>query len=433
MRAAGLMRLGLGAVYLLVLTWALGQLAAGGPPPPARNYDEAGVTPASPLPGSPPTATAAPDTPLAHAVATVSATPPPASALFEQVAHFLLTDVARRRADRARADPGYWHRVDPALNEGRVNVLLFGYGETHEPPLTERAFIGSYTLVSYDRASGAVDLVSLTHDIRAPELERVLQPKQATPVGPIKIDQAYTLGGFELMRQTLEDATGLSVDAAVAFDDAAIAGLVDQVLGGLDVDIPVAFTANAFYLQGVKYPGTTFAAGRQHLNGLQVIQFIKTVPVETTYDKRLEHNARKHLVLSSLMDALRPAGNPTQVPRAALFLNGALADGTVAFDFDARAMLTGSFGELFAGGDHAAQPHVEHALYVCDPASGDGSVEWVRANMVFNTITRRDVEEHRYGDLAMEVPYHGDPYAPDLVAQYWSEVRALVRDRLTRR
>jgi hypothetical protein len=448
MHAAGLIRLGLGAVYLLLLTWALGRpdllprpvgpnvavadspaaVAAPDVTPPPPTPDAAGTPAPALVIATDPTAS----TSASVEVATVEPTAAAAmSPLFERVAHFLLTDVAHRRADRARADPSYWHRVDATLNEGRVTVLLFGYGETHEPPLTERAFIGSYTLVSYDKTTGAVDLVSLTHDIRAPEIERLLQPRQQTPVGPIKIDQAYSMGGFELMRQTLEDATGLSVDAAVAFDDAAIAGLVDQVLGGLDVDVPAAFTTNPFYLGGKKHPQGSFPAGRQHLSGMQVIQFIKTVPVEATYDKRLEHNARKHLVLSALMDALKPTGDPTQVARSVLFLNSALGDGTVAFDFDARAMLGDTFGNLLGGSDeHAAQPHVARTIYVVDPASGDGSVEWVRANAVINSITRRDVEEHRYGDLAMEVPYHGNPYAPDLVTQYWSEVRTLTRDRL---
>jgi hypothetical protein len=434
MHAAGLIRLGVGAVYLLLLSWALGRPDLL--PRPVGADVAAADSPAA-LPAPAPTTSAptpsegVPIQPLE--VATVEPTAAAAaSPLFERVAHYLITDAAHRRTERARADPWYWHRVDASLNDGRITVLLFGYGETHEPPLTERAFIGSYTLVSYDKATGAVDLVSLTHDIRAPEIERVLQPRQSTPVGPIKIDQAYAMGGFDLMRQTLEDATGLSVDAAVAFDDVAIAGLVDQVLGGLDVDVPAAFTTNPFYMGGKKYPQGSFPAGRQHLSGMQVIQFIKTVPVEATYDKRLEHNARKHLVLSALMDALKPSGDPTQVARSVLFLNSTVNDGTVAFDFDARAMLGDTFGNLLGGGDdHAARPHVARTIYVVDPASGDGSVEWVRANAVINSITRRDVDEHRYGDLAMEVPYHGNPYAPDLITQYWFEVRQLTHDRLT--
>jgi hypothetical protein len=67
---------------------------------------------------------------------------------------------------------------------------------------------------------------------------------------------------------------------------------------------------------------------------------------------------------------------------------------------------------------------------VVDPASGDGSVQWVKANAVTNPATRRDLDEGRYGETAMEVPYHGDANAPDLVAGYWTDVRALIASRL---
>jgi hypothetical protein len=73
---------------------------------------------------------------------------------------------------------------------------------------------------------------------------------------------------------------------------------------------------------------------------------------------------------------------------------------------------------------------VQRTLYVVDPASGDGGVQWVQANANDNPITQRDISEHRYGELAMEVPYHGDPYAPDLVANYWPDVRKLIAARL---
>src|SRR5262249_37976896 len=87
---------------------------------------------------------------------------------FERVLHPFLVDAKRRRQANATEDPSYWTRLDPKLNSTRLNFLLYGYGETHEPPLTERAFIGSLTIFSYDYATRKIDLVSLTHDIRAP-------------------------------------------------------------------------------------------------------------------------------------------------------------------------------------------------------------------------------------------------------------------------
>ena len=355
---------------------------------------------------------------------------------FERVLRPFLQEARRSRQAGAAEDPGYWKRLDPRLNSTRVNFLLFGYGETHEPPLTERAFIGSFTIFSYDYATRQIDLVSLTHDIRAPEAERFLQAQQEARVGPIKIDRTYAMGGFDLMRRTLENATGLAIDFQLAFRESAIAGATDSVFQGLDVDVPLAFRVNGFYLDGDKYPGGEFQQGRQRLNGTQVIQFIKTVPVEEHYDAALEHNARKHLVFRSLMDALKDhSGDVAFVGRAALFFSGQVAQESIAYDFNLRTLIVDNLRAMMAdiGRPDARDrdmPSVNRTIYVVDPASGDGGVQWVQANAHDNPITARDIAEHRYNELAIEVPYHGDPYAEDLAANYWPDVRKLIASRL---
>jgi hypothetical protein len=363
--------------------------------------------------------------------------PPVVASRFERLVKPFLDEARRRRQAQAAADPTYWTRVDPKLNETRLNFLLFGYGETHEPPLTERAFIGSLTLFSYDYRSHTVDLVSLTHDIRAPEIERYLRTKTGQEtVGPIKLDRAYDMGGFPLMGRTLEDATGLAVDFQLAFDEDAIAGATDNVFGGLDVDVPLPFAVNAFYYQGKKYPAGSFAAGPQHLNGLQVIQFIKTVPVEEHYDPRLEHNARKHQVFRALMDSLqRQVGDVGFLARGALFFGGQVMSNTINYDFDLRALLLENLGQMIRDRDaqtgaDSSVPSIARTVYVVDPGSGDGGVQWVRANAKTNPVTRRDLELNHYGETAMEVPYSGDPYAENLVTGYWTDVRKLVAVRL---
>jgi hypothetical protein len=383
------------------------------------------------------------DVPRAAAVAASSTvTPVPTRTTsdeteFERVLHPFLVDAKRRRAAAAAEEPGYWTRLDPKLNSTRLNFLLYGYGETHEPPITERAYIGSLTIFSYDYATRQIDLVSLTHDIRAPEAERYLHKQNGQDqVGPIKIDRAYPVGGFDLMRRTIEDASGLAIDFQMAFKESAIAGATDSVFGGIDVDVPLAFKVNAFYLDGEKYPAGEFAQGRQHLNGVQVIQFIKTVPVEEHYDPSLEHNARKHLVFRSLMDAMREhVGDVTFLGRAALFFSGQVAHDSIAYDFDLRTLMVDNLRSMMTDFNRSEArdkdvPSVDRTLYVVDPASGDGGVQWVQANAVTNPITRKDIDEHRYGELAMEVPYNGDPYAPDLAHQYWGDVRKLISAKL---
>jgi hypothetical protein len=422
--------LGRGPVALLIgvgLLLALALVAAQAPPPEdslplapdvvvttvAENTDQA-ITPA----------------PTPTHVATTDASQ------FERVLHPLLLEAKRERYANAQNDPSYWRRLDPKLNSSRLNFLLFGYGETHEPPLTERAFIGSLTVFSYDYTTRQIDLVSLTHDIRAPEVERYLHGQGQPQVGPIKIDRAYGFGGFDLMRRTVEDATGLAVDFELAFKESAIQGATDSVFDGLDVDVPLDFQVNGFYLDGVKYPGGEFHHGPQRLKGMQVIQFIKTVPVEQHYDPRLEHNARKHQVFRAIMDTLKEhAGDVAFLGRAALFFSSQVAQDSIAYDFDLRTLIVDNLRNLMLdlGRPDAADanmPSVQRTMYVVDPASGDGGVQWVQANAHDNPITQRDIDQHVYPELAMEVPYHGDPYAEDLVTNYWADVRNLVASRL---
>ena len=402
------------------------------------NYSEDDLVALAPLPADTPE-------PIALAQATPEATVAPAptrvvtnDTQFERVLHPLLLDAKRHRQASAAQEPTYWKRIDPRLNATRLNFLLFGYGETHEPPLTERAFIGSLTIFSYDYATRQIDLVSLTHDIRAPEIERYLHSLGQPQVGPIKIDRAYSTGGFDLMRATLEDATGLAIDFQLAFKESAIAGATDSVFGGLDVDVPLAFKVNAYYLDGEKFPAGEFQKGRQRLNGTQVIQFIKTVPVEEHYDLSLEHNARKHLVFRSLMEAMREhSGDVGFLGRAALFFSGQVAQDSIAYDFNLRSLIVDNLRSLAAdiarpgtGTRDDSVPNVARTLYVVDPASGDGGVQWVQANAHTNGVTQRDIAQQRYTELAMEVPYSGNPYAEDLASQYWSDVRKLIATRL---
>ncbi len=362
--------------------------------------------------------------------------------LFDALLKPFAAEAQKRRDERARQDAGYYKRIDKPLNEGRVNFLLFGYGETHEPPATEIAIIGSYTLVSYDTRAGVVDMVSFTHDIRAPEIENVVY-KDGKGRRAIRMDQAYNAGGFKLMRQVLEDATGLSVDFQVAFKDVVIARLVDDVFAGVGINNPAEFKVHPFYLDGKKYPRATFAAGRLKLNGAQVIQFIKTVPVsEGYYGRTLEHNYRKHQILRALLDTLS-----TQSADRGFWLRGSgfvaaeSVKGAIAYDFDpitlAVSHVTSTVSEI---GRYVARgtrgglglPEIQRTIYVVDTAHGDGGVRWVSSDAHYgNPIAQQDIKTGVYNTLDYEVPINGNPYS-DLVTDYWQSVRTLVKDALMR-
>lgn len=360
--------------------------------------------------------------------------------LFDTLVVPFVNEARKRRAENAKADPAYLKRIDRELNEGRVNFLLFGYGETHEPPLTEKALIGSQTILSYDLRTRKIDVVSFTHDIRAPEIEREIA-KRGYQSPPVRIDQAYAVGGFKLMRQVMEDATGLAIDFQVTFRDAVMQGLVDNVFQGVEVNVPMTFDVHPFYLDGKKYDKGHFGQGRQKLNGRQVIQFIKTVPVaEGLYDKALEHNARKSLVFDALLASVSKTCTDRGFwLRGSAFVAGEMIGGSIVYDFDPLALIVNNIGNTTASlqrtmsSDCAGErrlPKINRSRYIVDAAHGDGGVQWVNANAAENPITKRDIENGVYPSLDLEIPITANPYG-DLPTEYWTSVRTLVKFSLT--
>jgi hypothetical protein len=360
------------------------------------------------------------------------------SQLFLRLLAPFADEAAKRRAERAASDPQYLQRIDQQLNRDRLNFLLYGYGETHEPPRTERAFIGSITIVSINLATRTIDLVSLTHDIRAPEVERYLQAQGQPTPNAVKIDRAYPVGGFDLMRETLENATGLAIDFQVAFRDTILIDLVDSVFDGVEVEVPMDFAVAPFYVDGIKFDAGSFSRGRQTLNGLQVVQFIKTVPGvpgHGAYPPILEHNARKHLVFRGLLESFEDQACSLGFWVSALqFLLRERKAGALDYDFDLRSLLVGNIKNAFTlqrlscEGDGFTAA-IGKTIYIVDPAHGQGGVQWVTSDP--NPVTRRDIQQGVYPGLAFAVPYNANPYSDDLVRHYWPSVRQRIKALLT--
>ena len=365
-----------------------------------------------------------------------SATPEPSDQeIFDQLIAPLVKDALARRQEKARTDPQYLKRINEVLNETRVNFLLFGYGETHEPPVTEKAIIGSHTILSYNLKTRQADIISLTHDTRAPEIERFLaKNKGQSKILPQRIDQAYMVGGFPLMGQTLEDATGLAMDFQIAFRDKAIADFVDTVTDGLVIDIPETFSVQPFYLDGVKYPEATFPKGLQKLTGRQVIQYIKTVPVsEAYYGKSLEHNKRKELIFLALTDWISQNLKTRDFwLKGSAFAGAQMVQGQIGYDFDAfRLLITNlrefaSASQRLSGAKKGVMPTINKTIYIVDPCCGEGGVRWVDPNSDDPFIKKDCVNEVYPPNFAIQVPLNANANG-DLVTEYWQSTRDLTR------
>jgi hypothetical protein len=397
------------------------------------------LTPAATAaPTSTPTSTPAPPTSTATVTPTSTATvaPTPTVTLVPDTFWTLLQpfidETRQKRQSRERSEPDYQKKIDKALNEGRINWLMFCYGETHEPPQTEKAIIGSHTIVSLDYLGKKIQLLSITHDTRAPEIERVLHPSKKGPA--MRMDRAFFVGGFELNRQVVENATGLVIDYQFVCRDSAIKRLVDEVLAGIEVEVKTGFAVQPFYLDGEKFPAGTFPTGWQRLNGTQVVQFIKTVPATVEYyGKDLEHNARKAVIFQGIMSETKKRVDSKEFwGKMSWFLAKEAVSGAITYENPLSL-----FGNGLEAGKKMVEsgkkineiPGIDKSLYVVDPSCGDGGVRW--ANDDPNPITQQDITQGVYLDRgkSTEVPVDANPYG-DLPTEYWSSVRKLVREFL---
>ncbi len=348
---------------------------------------------------------------------------------FQQLIKPFVDEAMKRRAERAANDPEYYNRVDKELNQDRVNILLYGYGEEWKggEDMDQPTF-GSHSIFSINLKSGKIDLVSPTHDTRAPEIEQFLK-KNGKEARPTRIDRAYDIGGYDLMRQVLEDATGLSVDYQIRAEDTLIKYLVDN-LGGINVDIPFNVNTKQFRDDGKMYPPHQFSKGSQKMDGITALQFIKawSDPV----DPAKERNIRKHLAMKAIFDQVKQKtkeGDRMFGINMFSLLATENLKGNIGFDFDEKQFIFPVLGNLGKLGK--LDLSIEKTIFVVDPAIGDGGVQWITANAAENPITQKDIENGVYGqDLAMEIPFNANPYSSNLVRDYWKSVRDLISSRL---
>ena len=307
-----------------------------------------------------------------------------------------------KRLEKEIKDTEYWHRVDKKLNHERVNILLFSYGELYEQPQSEIITIGSPTIISYNVSSRSIDLISLTHEMRSPEVERYLHEKGQFDGYAKRMDESYFAGGFELMRPVVESATGLSVDFQVAFQEIVTADAIDQLFGSIKVDVPLGFNTFPFHFRGKWYPMDNFSKGEEMMDGTRAIQFMKTIPYEKEYKKDFENNTRKHAFFESLKKAFESSDHgPHFWWKVFLLLHEKIGNGELTYDFDLRSLLFNNIGHIsrldgpiIDSGSALNVPRIGVKLYISDPGNGDGGVQWITASQ--NPIFKNELNAGFY-------------------------------------
>lgn len=384
--------------------------------------------------------------------------------LFNILLEPFIREAEVRRTKRAKEDPEYSRRVDAELNTGRVNFLIFGYGETYEPPaITEPGtIIGSPSLISINYLTGEMQIISLTHDIRAPEVEKALGTLgKRLPGSAKKIDQAYLdskVGNLELMRLTLENATGLAIDFQFAFSDIAIQKLIDNVFQGIEVDVPVEMELAPYYYQGTLHDEKKrrFSKGKVKLNGQEVVGYIKAIPTvnpgekitdgRPPYSPPMEHNKRKMNVIEGLMSTTRARFSPGLLKTINDYFDGEAKTKEMEFDFNYRELLgkglLNAIGEWakssLPGGKSldASLPEITGERYLvdrcCSTDPENTPVHWHywspqvpgEEKLGEDYLSKKVYDQSR--EMAYEVPYGGNPYG-DLIDDYWFGVRTYIK------
>jgi hypothetical protein len=363
--------------------------------------------------------------------------------LFDQFVQSLLDESARRRATWQAEDPQYAHRVDANLNAQRLNVALLGFGEEHEQTYADTGI--SVTILSLNLQTWDLMSISLSRDIRAPELED--QSAQQPPRWPVTLRTAYKAGGFEQVRTVLEDATGLAIDFQVLMKDVFVRNYLDAVNGPVELVVPQDFSTNTYRLDGVDHPADFIAAGRQTLSTDRAMTFVLGEVLDPQ-GRADERSFRKDLLLKTLSCQARQHFAAHDVGFAlglARFSVGELKSQDLTADFDIQ-LLTGALGNLAqafvtSGGQvDATFPQLGSGreLVIHDEAFGDGGVRRVHSmaqspeehGIRVNPLV---AEEIQLGSLApyMLIPPSGNPYATDLVTDYWASVRDLIRAQLS--
>lgn len=170
-----------------------------------------------------------------------------------------------------------------------MNILLIGVDTLGEET---KGRSDTMLLVRADPDSGAIRMVSFLRDLYV----------SIPGAGKTRLNAAYFYGGEELLKQTLSDNFGVSVDRTVTVHFSMLADLVDQ-LGGVELEVTEAerrqlnsllddYNASCG-LSG----GHLEAAGLQRLSGRQALCYSRIRKIDSDFQR----TSRQQAVITAMM------------------------------------------------------------------------------------------------------------------------------------
>ena len=190
---------------------------------------------------------------------------------------------------------------------GRTNVLLLGKGgEGHSgADLTD-----TIILASFSHGNKGLTLISIPRDIWVPEIRSKLN--SAYFWGKQKEDW----GGLALTKSLVEEILGQPVHYAVVLDFNGFNRVID-VLGGIEVEVAMAFTDEKYPIEGkenddcggdkefkCRYEPLQFLEGKQYMDGARALKFVRSRNAEGEEGTDLARAARQQKVIAAVKDKI---------------------------------------------------------------------------------------------------------------------------------
>ena len=167
-----------------------------------------------------------------------------------------------------------------------VNVMLIGQDRR---PGEDRARSDSMILVTFNKEKKTITMTSFMRDLYV-----------KIPGGYLdnRINTSYSLGGIELLNQTLLENFGVVVDATVEVDFGQFRNIID-LLGGVEIELD---EAEARYINK-KMNTRDVEPGVQILNGRQALWYARNRSTGGTSD--FGRTNRQRTVLNALIEAYK--------------------------------------------------------------------------------------------------------------------------------
>ena len=272
--------------------------------------------------------------------------------------------------------------------KSRVNILLVGKDYNRDSkgmPITRAYFIDSKTgkrgyrniaradtivVMSCDLDNGKVSAISIPRDTRV----------TARDGKTGKINATYARGGSKLLRETVEDLTGIKSDYVIAIKPDAIREIV-SILGGVDVET----------IDQMKYDDNwgnlhiDLPKGKQHLTGDQAVGFARFREVKPGTKHSAEEGdarrmARQQQLIRSMISQGKHPGNLLKADQIIGKALDQLEDRDISDDqiYALASIYRGLQPENLASNTLMGEGTTRGAYYfIVDPEKARAMVDWL--------------------------------------------------------